>query len=130
MRLSNHYRILRIAGYPDEVQEIIGYHAATKGKFIKPSVNIGSDADIMAKGFYFSTDKEYTAQYGEPREYKLRGKFAHVKQWVAALKKYSSKGIKEQRRLAKAELMSEGYQGVISEKVGVVWDESVFYKLP
>jgi hypothetical protein len=126
MKLSSSYKVLKIAGHSSEVQEIIGYHAATKGEFIKPSVNIGSDADIMAKGFYFSTDREYAAHYGEPREYKLKGKFATSEQWVVALKKYSSKGIEKQRRLAKAELMAKGYHGVISGKVGVVWDESVF----
>jgi hypothetical protein len=126
MKLSNYYRILRLAGHSEDIQEIIGYHAATKGEFTKLSVDIGSDADIMAKGFYFATDKEYAARYGEPREYKFRGKFATTEQWVAALKKYASKGIEKQRRLAKAELMSQGYQGVISGNIGVVWDERAF----
>src|SRR5215467_4510376 len=123
MRLSSHYRVLRVAGHPEDIQEIVGYHAATAGEFDKPSVDIGSDADIMAKGFYFSIDPEYAAQYGEPREYRFKGKFASVEQWVAALKKYSSKGIEKQRQLAKAELMSQGYHGVLGERVGVVWDE-------
>ncbi len=100
------------------------YHAKTKGDFKdgKLSVDIGSDADIMGKGFYFGS-KDYVSKYGTPEQYSIQGKFATNEQWVSTLKKYSDKTIQEQRRLSREELKSQGYVGVKTKDVGVVWDK-------
>lgn len=105
----------------------IVYHAKTKGDFKggELSVDIGSDADIMGKGFYFGS-KNYASKYGTPESYSIQGKFATNEQWVSKLQKYLDKPIAEQRRLSREELKSQGYVGVKSshEGVGVVWDKN------
>lgn len=106
---------------------IIVYHSKTKGDFGALSTNIGSDADIYGKGFYFATGKGYAEQYGTPDSYELNGNFSSAQEWMDALKKYEKKGIVEQRRSAREDLQSKGYQGVRgagAKGIGVVWDDT------
>ena len=116
---------LEIPPTPSGEAEIV-YHGKTKGDFKggELSIDIGSDADIMGKGFYFGS-KDYVSKYGTPESYSVQGKFATNEEWVSTLKKYSEKPIQEQRRLSREELKSQGYVGVKSEHegVGVVWDK-------
>ncbi len=102
-----------------------GYHAETKGGFAggKPSIEVGSDYDIMGKGFYFGTE-EYAGRYGEAKPHKIKGKLATGGQWMAALAKHQKKRTDKQRAAAREELKEKGYVGVWTGQVGVVWDQS------
>ena len=99
-----------------------GYHAKTKGDFMTPSVDVGSDYDIMGKGFYFGTE-EYASRYGEPSPFKITGKLATKEQWTLALSKYSKLRTDKQRAAAREDLKKEGHVGVWTGEVGVVWDQ-------
>jgi uncharacterized protein YaaR (DUF327 family) len=114
-----------LAGERPALVPPIVYHAKTKGDFEggKISTDIGSDADILGRGFYFG-DEAYVSRYGTPEPFELKGNFASNDQWVETLKKYSGKRIEEQRRLAREELKQGGYSGVRGERVGVVWDDA------
>ncbi len=109
----------------------VGWHAQTKGGFVggKPSVDIGSDYDIMGKGFYFGS-KEYASQYGEPTAHQIKGKFATNEQWVAANAKHASLKTDQQRVKAREELKAQGYSGVYANNVGVVWDQDALVGTP
>jgi len=121
---------------PPEIVELgatsgVFYHAKTKGEFTggRPSVDIGSDADIMGRGFYVSKDSEYAARYGTPEPYNIEGNFANTKQWTDTLKKHENKPIAEQRSLAREELQAQGYDGVMQEGGnGVIWNQGVLDK--
>ena len=104
---------------------ITGWHAQTKGGFSGgvTSVDVGSDYDILGKGFYFGS-KEYAEQYGEPTAHQLHGKFATQQDWSAALAKHKSKDMAKQRAAARADLSKQGYHGIWTGRVGVVWDQS------
>lgn len=98
------------------------YHAPTKGSFNSPSVDIGSDFDIMGKGFYFGT-KAVASDYGVPLEFKLRGKFATGDAWVKALAPYSKLRTDSGRRKTREDLIASGFSGVWNGRIGVVWDQ-------
>jgi len=111
------------------------YHAKTKGEFKggKPSVNIGSDADIMGKGFYIATNKDYiTKNYGTPEAYNITGNFATKEQWIETTAKYSNERMEKQRELAREELDQQGYDGILQKskdgEVGVIWNQDVLDK--
>mgnify|MGYP001290546779 CR=1 FL=1 len=103
------------------------YHSKTKGDFTTLSTDIGSDFDIMGKGFYFGS-QDYAAQYGYPEIYEVDGKFATMKQWVKILMKFEDKQINRQRQLAREYLKSQGYDGVDAGYTGVVWNVNAIRK--
>ena len=111
--------------------QITVFHAKTKGDFKggRISVDIGSDADILGKGFYFGTEA-YAARYGTPEKYSLRGRFATNDQWITALEQHRGKEIKQQRSSARADLQSQGFDGVMTDEVGVVWNQSAIEEIP
>lgn len=116
-----------ISGHEEGLLKLgkIVYHAQTKGGFIGGlSTDIGSDADILGKGFYFGSKEYVEANYGQPEAFEVSGSFASQQQWMEALKKYASNRIEEQRRLAREELKSAGFVGVDTGHIGVVWEVS------
>src|SRR6266699_409738 len=60
----------------DSHQPIDVYHAPTKGEIVgQPSTDIGSDFDVLGKGFYFGTHA-MASNYGTPMTYRVFGPFA------------------------------------------------------
>jgi len=116
-----------IAGHEDGLVKLgkIVYHAQTKGGFAGGlSTDIGSDADILGKGFYFGSKEYVEANYGTPEAFEVTGNFASQQQWMDLLKKYQHSNIQEQRSAAREELKAAGYVGIDTGHIGVVWDAS------
>lgn len=102
----------------------IGYvfHSATKGPIEFLSTDIGSDFDIMGKGLYFGT-YNYASKYGDPIPLVVQGFFAPISLWKRMLKRFDDLPTDEQRQAAREKLKSDGYDGVVGENVGVVWND-------
>lgn len=112
-----------VLDYPSNERGVRVYHSPTKGDISSiPSVDIGSDYDIMGKGFYFGTHS-YASRYGEPQEFVIFGNFATGKDWSDLLSKYKDLDTATQRANARTELQNLGFSGVINKNVGVVWDQ-------
>ena len=122
--LDNVYCPTGEGGGKDPTCKMTGYHAKTKGGFSggTPSVDVGSDYDILGKGFYFGT-KEYASRYGEPSPFTISGKLATGDQWKSVLAKHSKKRTDRQRAASRSDLAGAGYVGVWTGEVGVVWDQ-------
>ncbi len=99
------------------------FHAPTKGDFDEPSVDIGSDYDVMGRGFYFGTAPE-ASFYGAPKQFHVKGKFATGEQWVSALRPHLKQDTAVGRQQARAALQAQGYSGVWNDRIGVVWDQA------
>jgi hypothetical protein len=102
------------------------FHARTKGEFTdgKASAEIGDDADLLGKGFYFGTREFVEKNYGTPEPFQITGPLATQKQWMDALRPYAQKDIRVGRASARAYLQKQGYVGVDAGNMGVVWDSA------